>query len=81
MSCSPNTGTVPPYSTSPNPYPAAVYPVRSTYPQQNPYAQVWTVKENSKLPEDGAAMEMSSSEFCRYNVMFSNSETKKKKKS
>lgn len=40
MSCSPNTGTVPPYSTSPNPYQAAVYPVRSTYPQQNPYAQV-----------------------------------------
>lgn len=39
MSCSPNTGTVPPYSSSPNPYPAAVYPVRSTYPQQNPYAQ------------------------------------------
>ncbi|XP_068437328.1 myelin-associated neurite-outgrowth inhibitor [Clinocottus analis] len=38
MSCSPNTGTVPPYSTSPNPYPA-MYPVRSTYPQQNPYAQ------------------------------------------
>lgn len=40
MSCSPNTGTVPPFSSSPNPYPAAVYPVRSTYPQQNPYAQV-----------------------------------------
>lgn len=40
MSCSPNTGTVPPYSSSPNPYHAAVYPVRSTYPQQNPYAQV-----------------------------------------
>ncbi|XP_034428548.1 myelin-associated neurite-outgrowth inhibitor isoform X1 [Hippoglossus hippoglossus] len=40
MSCSPNSGTVPPYSSSPNPYPAAVYPVRSTYPQQNPYAQV-----------------------------------------
>ncbi|CAN9506473.1 unnamed protein product [Ophioblennius macclurei] len=39
MSCSPNTGTVPPYSSSPNPYPAAVYPVRSTYAQQNPYAQ------------------------------------------
>ncbi|XP_034415878.1 myelin-associated neurite-outgrowth inhibitor isoform X1 [Cyclopterus lumpus] len=39
MSCSPNTGTVPPYSTSPNPYAAAMYPVRSTYPQQNPYAQ------------------------------------------
>ncbi|XP_034998146.1 myelin-associated neurite-outgrowth inhibitor [Hippoglossus stenolepis] len=40
MSCSPNSGTVPPYSSSPNPYPAAVYPVRSTYPQQNPYAQL-----------------------------------------
>lgn len=40
MSCSPNTGTVPPYSSSPNPYPTAVYPVRSTYPQQSPYAQV-----------------------------------------
>lgn len=40
MSCSPTTGAVPPYSSSPNPYPAAVYPVRSTYPQQNPYAQV-----------------------------------------
>ncbi|KAJ0059862.1 hypothetical protein NL108_014122, partial [Boleophthalmus pectinirostris] len=39
MTCSPNTGTVPPYTSSPNPYPAAVYPVRSTYPQQNPYAQ------------------------------------------
>ncbi|XP_037613255.1 myelin-associated neurite-outgrowth inhibitor [Sebastes umbrosus] len=39
MACSPNAGTVPPYSSSPNPYHAAVYPVRSTYPQQNPYAQ------------------------------------------
>ncbi|KAJ0023067.1 hypothetical protein NQD34_015201 [Periophthalmus magnuspinnatus] len=39
MTCSPNTGTVPPYTSSPNPYQAAVYPVRSTYPQQNPYAQ------------------------------------------
>ncbi|KAG7487515.1 hypothetical protein MATL_G00024350 [Megalops atlanticus] len=39
MSCSPTTGTVPPYSSSPNPYSAAVYPVRSSYPQQNPYAQ------------------------------------------
>ncbi|KAK6299514.1 hypothetical protein J4Q44_G00295470 [Coregonus suidteri] len=39
MSCSPTTGAVPPYSSSPNPYPAAVYPVRCTYPQQNPYAQ------------------------------------------
>ncbi|AWP20878.1 putative myelin-associated neurite-outgrowth inhibitor-like isoform 2 [Scophthalmus maximus] len=39
MSCSPNTGTVPPYSSSPNPYPTAIYPVRSTYPQHNPYAQ------------------------------------------
>ncbi|XP_034067909.1 myelin-associated neurite-outgrowth inhibitor isoform X5 [Gymnodraco acuticeps] len=40
MSCSPNNGTVPPYSSSPNPYQAAMYPVRSTYPQQNPYAQL-----------------------------------------
>lgn len=40
MSCSPTTGAVPPYSSSPNPYPAAVYPVRSSYAQQNPYAQV-----------------------------------------
>ncbi|KAG7457157.1 hypothetical protein MATL_G00243540 [Megalops atlanticus] len=39
MSCSPTTGAVPPYSTSPNPYQAAVYTVRSAYPQQNPYAQ------------------------------------------
>ncbi|XP_058238102.1 myelin-associated neurite-outgrowth inhibitor isoform X1 [Hemibagrus wyckioides] len=39
MSCSPTTGAVPPYSSSPNPYPAAVYPMRSSYPQQNPYAQ------------------------------------------
>ncbi|XP_017334328.1 myelin-associated neurite-outgrowth inhibitor isoform X2 [Ictalurus punctatus] len=42
MSCSPTTGAVPPYSSSPNPYPAAVYPVRSSYPQQNPYAQQGT---------------------------------------
>lgn len=42
MSCSPTTGTVPPYSSSPNPYPAAVFPVRSAYPQQNPYAQQGT---------------------------------------
>uniref|UniRef100_A0A671NXF6 Myelin-associated neurite-outgrowth inhibitor-like n=1 Tax=Sinocyclocheilus anshuiensis TaxID=1608454 RepID=A0A671NXF6_9TELE len=42
MSCSPTTGAVPPYSSSPNPYPAAVYPVRSPYPQQNPYAQQGT---------------------------------------
>ncbi|XP_072306634.1 myelin-associated neurite-outgrowth inhibitor [Eucyclogobius newberryi] len=39
MTCSPNTGAVPPYTSSPNPYQAAMYPVRSTYPQQNPYAQ------------------------------------------
>ncbi|KAI1891429.1 hypothetical protein AGOR_G00143730 [Albula goreensis] len=42
MSCSPSTGAVPPYSSSPSPYPAAVYPVRSSYPQQNPYAQQGT---------------------------------------
>ncbi|CAB1340870.1 unnamed protein product [Coregonus sp. 'balchen'] len=39
MSCSPTTGAGPPYSSSPNHYPAAVYPVRSTYPQQNPYTR------------------------------------------
>ncbi|KAM6971428.1 myelin-associated neurite-outgrowth inhibitor [Tautogolabrus adspersus] len=39
MSCSPNTGTVPPYSSSPGQYPAAVYSVRGTYGQQSPYAQ------------------------------------------
>ncbi|XP_029101969.1 myelin-associated neurite-outgrowth inhibitor-like isoform X2 [Scleropages formosus] len=39
MSCSPTTGAVPPYSSSSNPYQTAVYPVRSSYPQQNPYAQ------------------------------------------
>uniref|UniRef100_W5MU18 Family with sequence similarity 168 member B n=1 Tax=Lepisosteus oculatus TaxID=7918 RepID=W5MU18_LEPOC len=39
---SPTTGAVPPYSSSPNPYQAAVYPVRSAYPQQNPYAQQGT---------------------------------------
>ncbi|KAG7280143.1 hypothetical protein CRUP_003770 [Coryphaenoides rupestris] len=38
MSCSPTTGAaVPPYSSAHNPYHAAVW--RSTYPQQNPYAQ------------------------------------------
>lgn len=40
VSCSPTSGAVPPYSSSPNPYQTAVYPVRSAYPQQNPYAQV-----------------------------------------
>lgn len=40
MSCSPTSGAVPPYSSSPNPYQTAVYPVRSAYPQQSPYAQV-----------------------------------------
>ncbi|XP_042194921.1 myelin-associated neurite-outgrowth inhibitor isoform X1 [Callorhinchus milii] len=39
VSCSPTSGAVPPYSSSPNPYQTAVYPVRSAYPQQNPYAQ------------------------------------------
>ncbi|XP_047401856.1 myelin-associated neurite-outgrowth inhibitor isoform X3 [Sciurus carolinensis] len=39
VSCSPTSGAVPPYSSSPNPYQTAVYPVRSAYPQQSPYAQ------------------------------------------
>lgn len=81
MSCSPNTGTVPPYSASPNPYPAAVYPVRSTYPQQNPYAQVWT--QIQRFPEDGAAIRapqfhlwrwLFSLKFCSQDVIFCNSD-------
>ncbi|KAG5850528.1 hypothetical protein ANANG_G00083420 [Anguilla anguilla] len=36
MSCSPGTGAVPPYSSSPNPYQAAVYPMRSSYPSRTP---------------------------------------------
>ncbi|XP_038829017.1 myelin-associated neurite-outgrowth inhibitor-like isoform X2 [Salvelinus namaycush] len=39
MTCLPTTGAVPTYSSSPNLYPAAAFPVRSTYPQQNPYTQ------------------------------------------
>ncbi|XP_030072732.1 myelin-associated neurite-outgrowth inhibitor isoform X2 [Microcaecilia unicolor] len=39
VSCSPTSSAMPPYSSSPNPYQTAVYPVRSAYPQQNPYAQ------------------------------------------
>lgn len=42
VSCSPTSGAVPPYSSSPNPYQTAVYPVRSAYPQQSPYAQQGT---------------------------------------
>ncbi|XP_047667567.1 cyclic AMP-dependent transcription factor ATF-1-like isoform X5 [Tachysurus fulvidraco] len=38
--CEQKPSAVPPYSSSPNPYPAAVYPIRSSYPQQNPYALV-----------------------------------------
>uniref|UniRef100_A0A8D0DME4 Family with sequence similarity 168 member A n=1 Tax=Salvator merianae TaxID=96440 RepID=A0A8D0DME4_SALMN len=32
----------PPYSPSPNPYQTAMYPIRSAYPQQNLYAQIWS---------------------------------------
>ncbi|MGH0141349.1 UNVERIFIED_CONTAM: hypothetical protein FKN15_036788 [Acipenser sinensis] len=39
VSCSPATGTLPPYSSSPNPYQTAMYPLRSAYPPQNPYVQ------------------------------------------
>ncbi|XP_025065156.1 protein FAM168A isoform X1 [Alligator sinensis] len=31
----------PPYSPSPNPYQTAMYPIRSAYPQQNLYAQLY----------------------------------------
>lgn len=81
MSCSPNTGTVPPYSSSPNPYPAAVYPVRSTYPQQNPYAQVsrnvslkddrfWLLYLKHKMPEDGAIIKGLNLNFWCYKGSF-----------
>ncbi|XP_036312174.1 myelin-associated neurite-outgrowth inhibitor isoform X4 [Pipistrellus kuhlii] len=42
VSCSPTSGAVPPYSSSPNSYQTAIYPVRSVYPQQSPYAQQGT---------------------------------------
>ncbi|XP_059540363.1 myelin-associated neurite-outgrowth inhibitor isoform X4 [Myotis daubentonii] len=42
VSCSPTSGVVPPYSSSPNSYQTAVYPVRSAYPHQSPYAQQGT---------------------------------------
>ncbi|KAL6079775.1 hypothetical protein STEG23_023416 [Scotinomys teguina] len=38
--CSPTREAVPPYSSSPNPYQMAVYPVRSAYPQQSLYGQL-----------------------------------------
>ncbi|XP_061778288.1 myelin-associated neurite-outgrowth inhibitor isoform X2 [Nerophis ophidion] len=53
MSCSPNTGTVPPYSSSTNPYQAAVYPVRSTYPQHNPYAQALIPSQQQVVQPNG----------------------------
>ncbi|CAB1316635.1 unnamed protein product [Coregonus sp. 'balchen'] len=34
-----SNGAPPPYSPSPNPYQAAMYPIRSAYPQQNLYTQ------------------------------------------
>ncbi|XP_031429566.1 protein FAM168A isoform X3 [Clupea harengus] len=34
-----SNGAPPPYSPSPNPYPATMYPIRSAFPQQNLYAQ------------------------------------------
>ncbi|XP_058141276.1 myelin-associated neurite-outgrowth inhibitor-like [Dasypus novemcinctus] len=39
VSCSPTSGAVPPYTSSPTPYQTAVHPVRSAYPQQSPRAQ------------------------------------------
>ncbi|XP_006860120.1 PREDICTED: myelin-associated neurite-outgrowth inhibitor-like [Chrysochloris asiatica] len=39
VSCSPTSGTVPSYSSSPNPYQTSVYPVQNAYPHQRPYAQ------------------------------------------
>lgn len=35
-----SNGAPPPYTPTPTPYPTAMYPIRSAYPQQNIYAQV-----------------------------------------
>lgn len=35
-----SNGAPPPYTPTPTPYPTAMYPIRSAYPQQNLYAQV-----------------------------------------
>ena len=62
VSCSPTSGAVPPYSSSPTPYQTAVYPVRSAYPQQSPYAQVGqgaprgAVRAGSWAPTRGTAL-------------------------
>ncbi|NWH46101.1 F168B inhibitor, partial [Fregata magnificens] len=56
VSCSPTSGAVPPYSSSPNPYQTAVYPVRSAYPQQNPYAQV-NEQNKKKARQNTAALQ------------------------
>lgn len=35
-----SNGAPPPYTPTPTPYPTAMYPIRSAYPQQNLYTQV-----------------------------------------
>lgn len=77
VSCSPTSGAVPPYSSSPNPYQTAVYPVRSAYPQQNPYAQVnvshvCIISVTSEMVLDFGALSVHSIQpaFCAGSVCF-----------
>ena len=41
-----SNGAPPPYTPTPTPYPTAMYPIRSAYPQQNIYAQVRRLNES-----------------------------------
>lgn len=42
-----SNGAPPPYTPTPTPYPTAMYPIRSAYPQQNLYTQVRVLQKNT----------------------------------
>lgn len=44
-----SNGAPPPYTPTPTPYPTAMYPIRSAYPQQNIYAQVRSTSAPARL--------------------------------
>lgn len=44
-----SNGAPPPYTPTPTPYPTAMYPIRSAYPQQNIYAQVRILNKSWQL--------------------------------
>lgn len=44
-----SNGAPPPYTPTPTPYPTAMYPIRSAYPQQNIYAQVRSTSARAQL--------------------------------